>query len=231
MARIMIVDDSSVMRKNLATILKQVGHEIVGEASNGKQAINLYFELHPDIVTMDISMPIMKGVDAVKQIIEGDPNAIIIMISALNQKKMIFDAINNGAKHYIIKPIDSVKVLSVVNEVLDQTENKELKKIDENIHPETGFEIDNIEGKFIIKFNESLGIKDHNLLSMAIRGLLFIKPLRVVCDFNDQNDVSNEILEPILRLSKEIRDIDGEVTFIANNNQLNEKIYIWELQQ
>lgn len=118
MARILIVDDSSVMRKNLYTILTQDGHEIVGEAADGNQAEIMYAQLKPDLVTMDISMPKMNGVEAVAAIIKQDSNAKIIMISALNQKQMVFEALKNGAKHYVIKPIDPDKLTAIVDEIL-----------------------------------------------------------------------------------------------------------------
>lgn len=118
MARILIVDDSSVMRKNLYTILTQDGHEIVGEAADGNQADIMYAQLKPDLVTMDISMPKMNGVDAVAEIIKKDNNAKILMISALNQKQMVFEALKNGAKHYVIKPIDPDKLTAIVDEIL-----------------------------------------------------------------------------------------------------------------
>ena len=89
MARILIVDDSTVMRKNLYTIFTENGHEVVGEAIDGKQAIVLYSELKPDLVTMDITMPKMSGVEAVNFIVNKDQNAKIIMVSALNQKQMV----------------------------------------------------------------------------------------------------------------------------------------------
>jgi len=119
MARILIVDDSTVMRKNLRAILTSSGHEIVAEACDGKQAFMLYLQFKPELVTMDISMPNMSGVEAVGQIIKKDPKAKIIMISALNQKQMVFEALKNGAKHYIIKPIDPTVLNSIVNSVLE----------------------------------------------------------------------------------------------------------------
>jgi two-component system chemotaxis response regulator CheY len=122
MAKILIVDDSLVMRKNLEYIIKGAGHEIAGQAINGKQAVAMYSELKPDLVTMDISMPIMTGVEAVAQIVHGEPKAKVVMISALNQKQMVFEALKNGAKQYILKPIDTENVLSVINEVLADNE-------------------------------------------------------------------------------------------------------------
>lgn len=118
MAKILIVDDSIIMRKNLEYLLKQEGHEVVGQAINGKQAVSMYETLHPDLVTMDISMPMMSGTDAVTEIIKLDPLAKIVMISAINQKQMVFEAIKNGAKHYIVKPIEVENLLKTIDAVL-----------------------------------------------------------------------------------------------------------------
>ena len=118
MARIMIVDDTLMMRMTLRRILEKAGHEIVGEAVNGEQAISLYPACQPDLVTMDITMPGIGGIESIKQIIQSDPNAGIIVVSALGQKHIVFDALQNGAKNYILKPIVEDRVLSVVNMVL-----------------------------------------------------------------------------------------------------------------
>lgn len=224
MAKILVVDDSIVMRKNLATILKGEGHVIVGEASNGRQAISQYEDLQPDIVTMDISMPIMSGVEAVQKIIEKFPAAKIIMISAVNQKKMVFNAINSGAKHYIIKPIDAKKVLSVLNEVLNTDYEDDLKEVVETVNNKQGFEISNEDGKFIIRFNDALDKSDHNLLNMAIRGILFIKPLKVEFNFEELVTVSDDVLKPILRLADEIMDSEGVVTYKAAAASMKSKL-------
>lgn len=122
MAKILVVDDSSIMRRNLSTILTKAGHTIVGEAANGESAYKDYEKFLPDLVTMDITMPILDGIDAVKKIIKYYPDANIIMISALDQKQMVLSAIQNGAKHYIIKPFTVDKVIKVVNEVLKNSE-------------------------------------------------------------------------------------------------------------
>lgn len=227
MASILIVDDSIVMRKNLTAILEQAGHTIVGEASNGRQAVMQYLELQPDIVTMDISMPIMSGVEAVKKIIEQDDNAKIIMISAVNQKKMVFNAINNGAKHYIVKPIDEKKVINIINEVIHDSDNETTKKQTNVRTNEQGFQIDNIEGKFIIKFNQRLSLEDHKLLSMAIRGIMFIKPLLVEFNFEEIEKLENNILEPILKLSKEIEESGGIISYSTNSESISQKITAW----
>lgn len=226
MAKILIVDDSIVMRKNLSLILGSAGHDIVGEATNGRQAVLLYKELEPDLVTMDISMPILSGVEAVKQIIKEDAKANIIMISAVNQKKMVFNALNNGAKQYIVKPIEKNKVLAIVDEVLQSINEKSIyvEPSEKNIQ---GFEIENVNGVFIIRFNKHLGTKDHNLLDMAIRGIMFIKPLNVVMDFQECNGYDKHIIDPIMDLAKNIKEIQGNIEFNTSNTLLLERLEKW----
>jgi|SRR5690554_2357744 len=118
--RIMLVDDAQVIRLMLTKIFKDAGYEIAGEASNGAEAIRLYQELQPDLVTMDITMPEVSGIDAVKGIIKSDPNAKIVMCSAMGQKSMVLEAIEAGAKNFIIKPFDPEKVIEVAKAVLGE---------------------------------------------------------------------------------------------------------------
>lgn len=120
MARIMIVDDTLMMRTTLRRFLEKAGHEIVGEAINGEQAIINYSQFQPDLVTMDITMPGLGGVEAIKQIMESHPTANIIVVSALGQKHIVFEALQAGAKNYVLKPIAEDKLLSVVSLVLEQ---------------------------------------------------------------------------------------------------------------
>ena len=118
MARILIADDSSIMRRNLCTILTQAGHTIVAQANNGENAIKEYEKQKPDLVTMDINMPVVNGLTVLKTIMSTDPNANVVMISALEQKFMVLTAIKNGAKYYIVKPFCPEKVVEVVDRVL-----------------------------------------------------------------------------------------------------------------
>lgn len=224
MARILIVDDSTVMRKNLHSIFTSNGHEVVGEAPDGRQAVLLYSELKPDLVTMDITMPKMTGVEVVKHIINKDSCAKIIMISALNQKQMVFEALKNGAKHYIIKPIESSQLLGVVNEVLEDNKEFILEKKEEMVEQEDGFIIGNKEGKFVISFNEHLNIKDHKRLETAVKGLLFITPLNIIFDFSSLEDVSIEILLPIIRIGSSIKVAGGNLEYIVASDKLQAKI-------
>jgi two-component system chemotaxis response regulator CheY len=120
MARIMIVDDALIMRVTLRKILEKAGHEVVGEAINGQQAIENYPKCQPDIVTMDITMPGLSGIEAMKCILESDQQANIIVVSALGQKSIVFEALSNGAKNYVLKPLSEDKLLPVVDLVLEQ---------------------------------------------------------------------------------------------------------------
>lgn len=133
MAKVLVVDDSSIMRRNLSTILQSAGHTIVAEAANGESGFKEYEKHKPDLVTMDITMPVMDGIGAVKKIIDYDPYAQIVVISALDQKFMVLTAIQNGARHYILKPFSSEKVIDVVNEVLNTPRESFTKKTDKTL--------------------------------------------------------------------------------------------------
>ncbi|AZS16104.1 MULTISPECIES: response regulator [Paenibacillus] len=116
--RILIVDDAAFMRMMVRDILTKNGFEVVGEAQDGAQAIEKYKELHPDLVTMDITMPEMDGIAALKEIKKMDPNAKVIMCSAMGQQAMVIDAIQAGAKDFIVKPFQSDRVIEAINKTL-----------------------------------------------------------------------------------------------------------------
>lgn len=118
MAKILIVDDAKFMRLTLSNIITKAGHELIGEGENGHEAVSLYSQLKPDLVTMDITMPEMSGIDAVRMICKEYPSAKIIMCSAMGQQKMVVDAIQAGAKDFIIKPFDESRVIEAINRVL-----------------------------------------------------------------------------------------------------------------
>lgn len=130
MARILIVDDSLIMRRNLKTILSEAGHTIIAEASNGAQACLEYKRHLPDLVTLDITMPFMNGVDALKKIISEHPEAKIIIISCTSNNKIILEAMQCGAENYVLKPFTVEKVIGVVNQVLRINEPVSRETID-----------------------------------------------------------------------------------------------------
>ncbi len=118
MARVLIVDDAAFMRMMIKDILEKNGYEIVGEASNGLKAVELYKAEKPDVVTMDITMPDMDGIEAVKAIKGFDPAAKIIMCSAMGQQTMVMDAIRSGARDFIVKPFQAERVLEAIRKAL-----------------------------------------------------------------------------------------------------------------
>ena len=119
MTRVLIVDDAAFMRMMIKDILQKNGFEVVGEASNGIEAVNLYKKEKPDVVTMDITMPDMDGIEAVKEIKNFDPTAKVIMCSAMGQQSMVMDAIKSGAKDFIVKPFQSDRVLEAIRKVVN----------------------------------------------------------------------------------------------------------------
>jgi two-component system chemotaxis response regulator CheY len=113
----MIVDDAAFMRGMLKDILTRGGHDVVWEAKNGEEAILKYEELKPDIVTMDIIMPGIDGISTVKEIIERDPGAKIVICSALGQEQVVMEAIEAGAREYIVKPFHPFLVMETIAKV------------------------------------------------------------------------------------------------------------------
>lgn len=118
MAKVLIVDDTAFMRKLLKNILFGAGFDIAGEAENGKQAVEMYNKLKPDVVTMDVVMPEMTGIDALKQIKSIDREAKIVMCTAIGQEKVVMTAIKMGARGYIIKPFQAPKVIEEIKKVV-----------------------------------------------------------------------------------------------------------------
>jgi two-component system, chemotaxis family, chemotaxis protein CheY len=118
MTKVLIVDDASFMRMMIKDILQKNGFEVIGEAANGIEAVNLYKKEKPDVVTMDITMPDMDGIEAVKEIRSFDPGAKVIMCSAMGQQSMVMDAIKSGAKDFIVKPFQADRVLEAIRKVV-----------------------------------------------------------------------------------------------------------------
>lgn len=114
---VMLVDDAAFMRMMLKDILTKNGHTIVGEASNGKDAVTMYNEIKPDVVTMDITMPEMDGIQALKEIRKNDPDAKVVMCSAMGQQAMVIESIQAGARDFIVKPFQADRVLDILNKL------------------------------------------------------------------------------------------------------------------
>jgi two-component system chemotaxis response regulator CheY len=116
--RILVVDDAAFMRMMIKDILTKNGFEVIGEATDGAQAVEKFKELNPDLVTMDITMPEVDGIAALKQIKSINPNAKVIMCSAMGQQAMVIDAIQAGAKDFIVKPFQADRVIEAIRKTL-----------------------------------------------------------------------------------------------------------------
>jgi len=116
--RVLVVDDAAFMRMMIKDILTKNGYEVVGEAENGQKAVEKYQELKPDLTTMDITMPEMDGITAVKEIRKLDASAKVIMCSAMGQQAMVIEAIQSGARDFIVKPFQPDRVLEAVRKAV-----------------------------------------------------------------------------------------------------------------
>ena len=121
-ARVLIADDASFMRQMIREIIEPEGYEVVGEATNGIEAQEQFNELRPDLVTMDIVMPKRSGIDAVKGILAEDPGACVVMCSALGQETLVMEALQAGARDFIVKPFKPESVLQTMAKILEKSE-------------------------------------------------------------------------------------------------------------
>ena len=120
MARILVADDASFMRQMIREIIESEGHEVIAEASDGVEAVEAYKEHQPDLVMMDIVMPRRSGIDAVKGLVQLDPSACVVMCSALGQESLVSEALQAGAKDFIVKPFKPELVASTIRKVLEK---------------------------------------------------------------------------------------------------------------
>lgn len=118
MASILIVDDSRTSRKILKGILESEGYEVVGEATNGQEGYDRYVELKPDVVTMDITMPVLDGIEALKKIKGEYPDAKVVMVTAAGQKTKMVEAVQNGANEFVSKPFEPEQLKKIIDKVV-----------------------------------------------------------------------------------------------------------------
>lgn len=115
--QVLITDDTAFMRMTLRNILEKNGYQVVGEAEDGQDALDKYCDLRPDLVTMDITMPRMDGITAIKKIMEVDPQARIIVCSAMGQKALVIEALNAGARDFIVKPFQADRIINALQKI------------------------------------------------------------------------------------------------------------------
>ena len=117
MRRLLVVDDALFMRKLIRGVAAEAGWEVVGEAANGEEAVALYDQLQPDLVTMDLVMPVMGGLEALRQIRALDPEAQVVVVTALDQKQALMDSIRDGAIDFIVKPFERRRVRNLLSKL------------------------------------------------------------------------------------------------------------------
>ncbi|MBP2637276.1 MAG: cheB 5 [Firmicutes bacterium] len=205
MARVLVVDDALMMRKTIGTFLVKAGHE-VEEAANGKQAVDVYKRQRPDLVTMDITMPELDGIEALLQITAFDPQARVVMVSALGQKHKVFDALQKGAKGYILKPFTEDKLLAIIDELLGATTGS-TKEIPPDltvmnsyeVKPLTAkmaFSIETREGRVRIAVLREFATADYEDMVKAIKNIRLGLPTEIIFDFTSGNGLSNKTVLP-----------------------------------
>ena len=118
MARVLVVDDAAFMRKLVADVMADGGHEVVGEAATGVEAVERFRQLRPDVTTLDITMPEKDGIEALKEIIAEDPEARVVMCSALGQDSKVLESMQLGARDFVVKPFEPARVLSAIAKAL-----------------------------------------------------------------------------------------------------------------
>lgn len=220
MLKILIVDDSNFMRKNLTQLFTQLGHEVAGEAGNGLEAYDLYGLLKPDLVTMDVTMPKMEGVEAVKKIIGTYPNAKIIMISSQSQKDTVYDAINAGALTFLAKPVKAESAIKALKRFFPEEVPVDEKKAIE--FKDISFKIDLKDDALSVTIsNDSEG---HPITSLhkAVSGISFISPLNVVFNYEKVEKMPKGIMEMVVTNFKRIKEAGGSANIVSNTPQ-NEK--------
>jgi DNA-binding NarL/FixJ family response regulator len=234
-ARVLIVDDSAVARKILREIMTTLGHVVVGEVTNGSQAFVEYTKLKPDVVTMDLTMQGLGGAEATSKIIAAFPKARIIVISAMEDRRVVIDALERGARHFIIKPISQGKVATVLSNVLQQKfdPQKHLERIRKMIRSEAmSSSVENSGNKYMppyviavqagglvhVVMNESLTLTSFQSLLLEIEEHLTATP-RVLLDFGAISRLDQELLVKMNRLVMNIVNKSGMVKSISNNKR------------
>lgn len=205
MAKVLIVDDSMLMRRTLAGYFKKAGNFEIIEAEDGQECLYKYRSSMPDLVTLDINMPKMNGIEAIKKILEIDSEAKILMISSVNQTKVVFEAIQNGAKFYIVKPVTYEKVVESiekmglrgdVGEVLSEVDYIEDTESDNN-QPVT---MESISGGYMFKFSKNIDTEMIEGIENFLNAVQPIKGMNISLNLKNIAASSNESAERLKNL-------------------------------
>ena len=241
MARVLIADDSAVARQSLRQIITALGHEVVGEVPNGSQAFVEYTKLKPDVVTMDLTMQGLGGAEATTKITSAYPEAKIIVISAMEERRVVIDALERGARHFIIKPISKKKVAAVLENVLHQDVDlkkhiERVRKMKKGLDDQTSdvgtgaaqyippYFISAQDGNLVHVFiNPSITLTSCQSLDFELDEHLTGSP-RVLFEFGTMVRLDSEILVKLNELIATIQNNSGIVKAISNNKKFVESI-------
>jgi len=244
-ARVLIVDDSAVARKILREIITELGHVVVGEAANGAQAFVEYAKLHPDLVTMDLTMEGLGGAEAISKIVAVDSQARIVVISSMEVRQGIIDALERGARHFILKPIRKDKVAIVLNNVLQQEFNLQkhiecLRKMKERedslvlvdaakkVIPPYAISISD-KSLLHVFINQSITLTGCQTLFLELEEHLNSTP-RVLLDFGTMSSLEEQLLIKINELVEAIENNSGMVKAISNDKRFVDTIAATQIE-
>jgi two-component system chemotaxis response regulator CheY len=229
MSSVMIVDDSQIIRYRLRDMLKRKEFDVIAEAEDGRQAVRMYKESRPDIVTMDLTMPHMDGIAAINAILEYDSQAKIIVISAMGQKFKVLQALKAGAQHFIVKPFDDDKIVQVLHEVLgtnaedndggEAAQNDELPVVNEETGSQPGYLIENNRGTFTIKLFKQPSREESDELFSIIHSLIYIKPLTIVFDFTNIEYLDINFVHSLSAVIDKINSVKGSYSLCASSEK------------
>ncbi|MCC2683468.1 MAG: response regulator [Paenibacillaceae bacterium] len=243
MANIMIVDDSEHIVKRLRAILEELGHQVIAEANNGREAVDRYDPGKVDLVTMDIQMPVMDGIEAVRHIRGKHPHAVIVMVSSVEDRGKVFEAIKLGAKNYILKPFVDDKVKKVLQDALGVTMARnsvdpsaqadsatpvaseisaipgkvpdalELQPVDVASLP---FELFHLADRTVLIIQRHLHRQEAEGLRVCLQGLLFFRKMKLVVEcWEPLRD--DRVLRMLLDFASAVREQKGLVGFVTDN--------------
>ncbi len=203
MANVLVVDDSRTMRLIMRKLLEELGHTVVAEAANGQEAITAFTTHTPDLVTMDITMPVLDGVSAVQEIVAQHPEAKIRMVSAYGHAKLVMKAISMGAKHFLVKPVIAERARKIISEVLSGSDSSGVAAEVDDLQS-AAFTIEEQETGFVVRIQAELDQPSATALQRALEDLLGMNDLRIVLFFPDKVAYSSDV---VARINATIRKL------------------------
>lgn len=245
MGKVLIVDDSAVARRLLKEIILSLGHTVAGEAANGAQAFAEYVRLKPDLVTMDLGMEGLSGAQAISRIIATNPEARIVVVSASEERSVIVDALERGARHFLVKPIQKETVAAVFSNVLNQP--FDLQKHQERVRRLKGT---NKEVSIVGNEPHCAGVppyaicaQDKRLVYVTLNSCLTLtswqslelelmehlqEKVRLLLDFGLTARLEDALLEQVNRLIARVEEQSGQVRAVSGSKRFVEQVGLWQ---